>query len=151
MVNRFSNRVLIIDGQGGNMGRQLVEQLLLQSNITLEVTVVGTNAIATANMLKASARVQGATGENAVIVAARKADVIVGPVGIVMADALLGEITPSMANAVAQSNAYKVLLPVNKCNHFIVGVRDDSMSQLVQQAVQEVIKSLNWIDNRPVF
>ena len=151
MVNRFSNRVLIIDGQGGNMGRQLVEQLLLQSNITLEVTVVGTNAIATANMLKASTRVQGATGENAVIVAARKADVIVGPVGIVMADALLGEITPAMANAVAQSNAYKVLLPVNKCNHFIVGVRDDSMSQLVQQAVQEVIKALNWIDNRPVF
>lgn len=151
MVNRFSNRVLIIDGQGGNMGRQLVEQLLLQSKITLEVTVVGTNAIATANMLKASARVQGATGENAVVVAARKADVIVGPVGIVMADALLGEITPAMANAVAQSNAYKVLLPVNKCNHFIVGVRDDSMSQLVQQAVQEVIKSLNWIDNRPVF
>jgi hypothetical protein len=151
MVNRFSNRVLIIDGQGGNMGRQLVEQLLLQSNITLEVTVVGTNAIATANMLKASARVQGATGENAVIVAARKADVIVGPVGIVMADALMGEITPAMANAVAQSNAYKVLLPVNKCNHFIVGVRDDSMSQLVQQAVQEVIKALNWIDNRPVF
>lgn len=151
MVNRFSNRVLIIDGQGGNMGRQLVEQLLLQSNITLEVTVVGTNAIATANMLKASARVQGATGENAVVVAARKADVIVGPVGIVMADALMGEITPAMANAVAQSNAYKVLLPVNKCNHFIVGVRDDSMSQLVQQAVQEVIKSLNWIDNRPVF
>ena len=151
MVNRFSNRVLIIDGQGGNMGRQLVEQLLLQSNITLEITVVGTNAIATANMLKASARVQGATGENAVVVAARKADVIVGPVGIVMADALMGEITPAMANAVAQSNAYKVLLPVNKCNHFIVGVRDDSMSQLVQQAVQEVIKSLNWIDNRPVF
>jgi hypothetical protein len=151
MVNRFSNRVLIIDGQGGNMGRQLVEQLLLQSNITLEVTVVGTNAIATANMLKASARVQGATGENAVVVAARKADVIVGPVGIVMADSLMGEITPAMANAVAQSNAYKVLLPVNKCNHFIVGVRDDSMSQLVQQAVQEVIKALNWVDNRPVF
>ena len=151
MVNRFSNRVLIIDGQGGNMGRQLVEQLLLQSNITLDITVVGTNAIATANMLKASARVQGATGENAVVVAARKADVIVGPVGIVMADALMGEITPAMANAVAQSNAYKVLLPVNKCNHFIVGVRDDSMSQLVQQAVQEVIKALNWIDNRPIL
>ena len=151
MVNRFSNRVLIIDGQGGNMGRQLVEQLLLQSNITLDITVVGTNAIATANMLKASARVQGATGEHAVVVAARKADVIVGPVGIVMADALMGEITPAMANAVAQSNAYKVLLPVNKCNHFIVGVRDDSMSQLVQQAVQEVIKALNWIDNRPIL
>ena len=151
MINRVSNRVLIIDGQGGNMGRQLVEQLLLQSSITLDITVVGTNAIATANMLKASARVQGATGENAVIVAARKADVIVGPVGIVMADALLGEITPTMANAVAQSNAYKVLLPVNKCNHLIVGVQDASMSQLVQQAVQETINALNWIDNRPIL
>ena len=151
MVNRFSNRVLIIDGQGGNMGRQLIEQLLLQSPITLEITVVGTNAIATANMLKASARVQGATGENAVVVAARNADIIVGPVGIVMADALMGEITPVMANAVAQSRAYKVLLPVNKCNHFIVGIRDDSMSQLVQQAVREVISAAEWIDNRPGF
>ena len=151
MVNRISNHVLVIDGQGGNMGRQLIEQLLLQSPITLEITVVGTNAIATANMLKASARVQGATGENAVVVAARKADIIVGPVGIVMADALMGEITPVMANAVAQSRAYKVLLPVNKCNHFIVGIRDDSMSQLVQQAVREVISAAEWIDNRPGF
>lgn len=151
MMNRFSNRVLIIDGQGGNMGRQLAEQLLLQSNVTLEITVVGTNAIATANMLKASPRVQGATGENAVVVAARRADVIVGPVGIVMADALLGEITPVMANAVAQSRAYKVLLPVNKCNHFIVGIREDSMSQLINQAVREVITATEWIDNRPGF
>lgn len=151
MMNRFSNRVLIIDGQGGNMGRQLAEQLLLQSNVTLEITVVGTNAIATANMLKASPRVQGATGENAVVVAARRADVIVGPVGIVMADALLGEITPVMANAVAQSRAYKVLLPVNKCNHFIVGIREDSMSQLINQAVREVITATEWIDNRPAF
>ena len=151
MVNRISNHVLVIDGQGGNMGRQLVEQLLLQSPITLEITVVGTNAIATANMLKASARIQGATGENAVVVAARNADIIVGPVGIVMADALMGEITPVMANAVAQSRAYKVLLPVNKCNHFIVGIRDDSMSQLVQQAVREVISAAEWIDNRPGF
>lgn len=151
MVNRISNHILIIDGQGGNMGRQLAEQLLLQSNVTLEITVVGTNAIATANMLKAGARVEGATGENAVVVAARKADIIVGPVGIVMADALMGEITPAMANAVAQSHAYKVLLPVNKCNHFIVGIRDDSMSQLVQQAVREVISAAEWIDNRPGF
>jgi hypothetical protein len=151
MVNRISNHVLVIDGQGGNMGRQLIEQLLLQSPITLEITVVGTNAIATANMLKASARVQGATGENAVVVAARNADIIVGPVGIVMADAPMGEITPVMANAVAQSRAYKVLLPVNKCNHFIVGIRDDSMSQLVQQAVREVISAAECIDNRPGF
>jgi hypothetical protein len=85
------------------------------------------------------------------VVAARNADIIVGPVGIVMADALMGEITPVMANAVAQSRAYKVLLPVNKCNHFIVGIRDDSMSQLVQQAVREVISAAECIDNRPGF
>ncbi len=150
MLNRLSNRVLIIDGQGGNMGRQLAEQLLLQGAVTFEITVVGTNAIATANMLKAGT-VQGATGENAVLVAARKVDIIVGPVGIVMADALMGEITPAMANAVAQSRAYKVLLPVNKCGHFIVGVRDDSMNQLVQQAVREVVAAAEWLDNRPSF
>ncbi|MBR6555684.1 MAG: DUF3842 family protein [Clostridia bacterium] len=142
---------MIIDGQGGKLGRLLVEKCMETKQAEDTVIAVGTNAIATANMLKASARVQGATGENAVIVAARKADVIVGPVGIVMADALLGEITPTMANAVAQSNAYKVLLPVNKCNHFIVGVQDASMSQLVQQAVQETINALNWIDNRPIL
>lgn len=149
-MRHASNRILIIDGQGGNMGRQLAEQLLLQCSVTPEITVVGTNAIATANMLKAGT-VQGATGENAVVVACRRAHIIVGPVGIVMADALMGEISPAMANAVAQSSAYKVLLPVNKCGHYIVGVRDDSMSQLVQQAVREVISAAEGLDSRPAF
>ena len=138
MVNRFSNRVLIIDGQGGNMGRQLVEQLLLQSNITLEVTVVGTNAIATANMLKASARVQGATGENAVVVACRRADVILGPLGIVIADALMGEVTPEMAKAVGQSDAVRILLPHDKCNTMVAGVPDGGMSALIEDAMAKL-------------
>ncbi len=132
-------QALIIDGQGGKMGKQLAEALLEQN--VADITVVGTNAIATANMLKAGA-VQAATGENAVIVGSRRADIIVGPVGIVMADSLLGEITEKMAAAVAQSEAFKVLLPVNRCGHYIVGVGDKSMSALVKEAVETIRESL---------
>ena len=140
MVNRFSNRVLIIDGQGGNMGRQLVEQLLLQSNITLEVTVVGTNAIATAAMLKAGAD-RGATGENPVLVACRHADIIVGPIGILSADSLMGEITPAMAVAIGQSSARKLLLPVNQCSNLVAGVPPMSLKELMDKAA-ELLASL---------
>lgn len=132
-------QVLIIDGQGGKMGKQLAEVLLEQD--MADITVVGTNAIATANMLKAGA-VQAATGENAVIVGSRRADIIVGPIGIVMADSLLGEITESMATAVSRSEAFKVLLPVNRCGHYIVGVGDKSMSSLVKEAVETIREAL---------
>ena len=132
-------QILIIDGQGGKMGKQLAEALLEQQ--LADITVVGTNAIATANMLKAGA-VQAATGENAVIVNSRRADIIVGPIGIVMTDALLGEITEAMATAVSRSEAYKVLLPVNRCGHYIVGVGDKSMSALVKEAVETIREAL---------
>lgn len=134
----MQKRVLIIDGQGGKMGRQLAEALLQQENPP-EITVVGTNAIATANMLKAGA-VQAATGENAVIVGSKRADVIAGPIGIVMADSLLGEITASMATAVAQSEAFKVLLPVNRCGHYIVGANDKTLSQLIHEAAEKILE-----------
>lgn len=129
-------RVLIIDGQGGRMGAQLVEGLKNAVPAAC-VTAVGTNAIATSAMVKAGAS-QAATGENAVVVNSRRADVIAGPLGIVMADSLLGEITPAMAAAVAQSEAFKVLLPVNRCNHVVVGVQDLTMGQLIAQAVQRI-------------
>lgn len=131
-------KVLIIDGQGGKMGRQLAEALLQHTNPP-EITVVGTNAIATANMLKAG-NVQAATGENAVIVGSRRADIIAGPIGIVMADSLLGEITASMATAVSQSEAVKVLLPVNRCGHYIVGAGDKILNQLIQEAAQIILE-----------
>jgi len=134
----MKKKVLIIDGQGGKMGRQLAEALLQQEN-PADITVVGTNAIATANMLKAGS-VQAATGENAVIVGSRRADIIAGPIGIVMADSLLGEITASMATAVAQSEAIKVLLPVNRCGHYIVGASDKSLSQLIHEAAQIILE-----------
>ena len=95
---------------------------------------MGTNSLATAAMLKAGAD-QGATGENAVLVACRRADVIVGPIGILSADSLLGEVTPAMAVAVGQSEAKKLLLPVNLCSNIVVGVRDMTLSQLMDEAV----------------
>lgn len=131
--------ILIVDGQGGGVGRQLV-QAVKNSLPDSFVMAVGTNSAAAANMLKAGADA-AATGENAVIVAARKADVIAGPIGIVVADSLYGEITPAMALAVAQSNAKRVLLPFQHCDNVIVGVGDFNISHLIKMAADE-IKSL---------
>lgn len=132
-------KVVVIDGQGGRMGRLLVEKIR-NEQLPVEITAVGTNAIATSEMLKAGAN-NGATGENPVLVACRKADVIMGPVAILAADALTGEITPTMAKAVGQSTAPKLLLPVNQCDHIIVGVKDLTLSKLVAEAV-ELLRSM---------
>lgn len=129
-------KVVVIDGQGGRLGRMVVEQIRAAS-LSCEILAVGTNSIATANMLKAGADA-GATGENPVIVACRSADIILGPVGILSADALLGEITPAMAAAIGQSRATKLLLPVNMCATRIVGVRPLSFGELVSAAVEEL-------------
>ncbi len=131
-------RILIIDGQGGGLGRQLVAALK-KALPQAELTAVGTNTAATAAMLKAGAD-RSATGENAVLVACRRADVIVGPLGIAIADSLLGEITPAMAVAVGQSEAVKVFLPVNQCCHLVAGVPEQPVGRLVQQAVELVLK-----------
>ena len=128
--------ILVIDGQGGGLGRQLVSALK-NALPEAEIMAVGTNSMATGAMLKAGAD-HAATGENAVIVACRKADVIVGPIGIVIADALLGEISPAMATAVGQSSAKRVMIPVNHCDNIVVGVSDTTVSALVQQAVERV-------------
>ena len=129
-------KVLVIDGQGGGLGRQLVSALAAACP-EAELTVVGTNSLAANAMLKAGAS-RAATGENAVVVNCRHADVIVGPIGIVIADALLGEITPAMAAAVCQSGARRVLVPINHCENYVVGVPDQPVSQLVAAAAQKV-------------
>ena len=131
--------ILIIDAQGGGVGRQLV--LAIRARFPdADVTVVGTNAAATSAMMKAGAS-RAATGENAVVVCSRRADVIVGAIGIVIADALLGEVTPRMAAAVGQSRARKVLIPVNQCGNFIVGVpAGQTTAQLVAQAVEAILR-----------
>ena len=128
--------ILVIDSQGGGMGRQLVGTIKGQLPKAF-VTAVGTNSTATAAMLKAGADA-AATGENAVIVGCRKADVIVGPIGIVIADALYGEVTPAMAVAVGQSRARRVLIPVNHCDNIIAGVAEQPMGSLIESAVKYI-------------
>lgn len=127
-------KVLIIDGQGGGLGRQLVAAVK-ERFPEIEVLTVGANSTATGAMLRAGAD-QAATGENAVLVASRRADVIMGPIGIVIADAMLGEITPVMAAAAGQSEAKRILLPVGQCDNIIAGVRDMPMAKMVQEAVE---------------
>ena len=130
--------ILVIDAQGGGIGRQLVSSIK-QALLEVEILAVGTNAAATAAMLKAGAS-SAATGENAVVVCSRKADVIVGPIGIVIADSMLGEITPKMALAVAQSNARRILIPFSHCDNIITGTETASTTELIQKAVAEVQK-----------
>jgi len=132
-------RILVIDGQGGRLGKLLVEGLR-QAGVTDEILAVGTNSIATSSMVKAGADA-GATGENPVVVCAREADVILGPIGILSADALMGEITETMAVAIGRSRAQKILIPLNRCHTTVVGLKDLTMSELVQEAVNTVLKA----------
>lgn len=127
-------KIVVIDGQGGGMGRQLIAAIKA-AHPDLALTAIGTNAIATAAMIKAGAD-RAATGENAVIVACRTADVIIGPIGVVIADALLGEITPAMAAAVGRSEAQKLLLPVSTCSNIVVGVADASVGALARKTIE---------------
>lgn len=129
-------KILVIDGQGGGIGRQLVIQL--KKNIPeAEITAIGTNSLASQAMIKAGAD-HAATGENAVIVGCRTADVIVGPAGIVIADSLFGEISPAMALAVAQSNAKRVLIPTNLCDNYFAGVTDAGISVQIADCIKKI-------------
>ena len=132
-------KVLIIDGQGGKLGALIVESIV-KEKLDCEIYAVGTNVLATSAMLKAGAD-NAATGENPVKVLCSDADVIIGPIGITVADALLGEVTPVMATAVGQSKAVKLLLPVSHCKNKIIGVKNLSMNDMVKETV-EALKSI---------
>ncbi|MBR3928691.1 MAG: DUF3842 family protein [Clostridia bacterium] len=133
-------KIVVIDGQGGGIGKALVAGIKAECR-NAQITAIGTNSVSTLAMQKAGAD-KAATGENAVVVACRTADIIAGPVGIVVADALIGEVTPKMAAAVGSSSAKKVLIPVNMCDTFVVGVNDTAVSNLVQLAVARVIREI---------
>ena len=132
-------KVVVIDGQSGRMGQLFIERAK-SASLPCQIMAVGTNAIATSAMLKAGAD-NGATGENPALVACRTADIIVGPIGILAADSLMGEISPTMAVAVGQSSARKLLLPVNQCNNIVAGVPNLSLGKLMDEAV-ELLKSM---------
>ena len=130
--------VLVIDGQGGQLGSQIIKAVISRYP-DIDLTAVGTNAAATTAMVKAGAK-KAATGENPIIVACRKADVIIGPIGIVIADALLGEITPDAAKAVGQSDAVRILIPINKCEILVAGVANLTLTSLIEDALAKLDK-----------
>ena len=128
--------IVIIDGQGGQLGAQLVKRVCEQFP-SLNITAIGTNALATAAMLKAGAK-NAATGENPVVVACKTADIIIGPVGMVIADSLLGEITGKMSEAIGQANAVRILIPMNKCDNLVAGITSFNTSEIIDDAINKI-------------
>ena len=132
--------VLVMDGQGGQMGSQVIKSIAANFE-NLNIIAVGTNAAASVAMLKAGAA-QAATGENPARVAAKRADVIIGPIGIVIADSMLGEVTPAMAAAVGSAdavrNARRILIPVNKCENIVAGVNDLTTADILRDVVRKL-------------
>ena len=126
-------RIIVIDGQGGGIGRSLVE-LLVKNFPDAEIGATGTNSIATETMLKGGPSF-AATGENAILFNAAEADVIIGPAGIIMANALHGEISPAIAMAVSSSKAKVVLIPMNHCRAYIAGVEEKKVAEYLQDAI----------------
>lgn len=134
-------KIAVIDGQGGKIG-QMIVSAIKKEGLHCTVRAIGTNSIATAAMLKAGAD-EAATGENPVIVACRQVNIIIGPVGLLVADGLLGEITPAMAVAIGQSEATKLLLPLNLCSNIVVGTQSMSVSSLINETIGTLKNLLN--------
>jgi NAD(P)-dependent dehydrogenase (short-subunit alcohol dehydrogenase family) len=130
-------RIAVIDGQGGGIGKALVEKLRGEFGSDVEILALGTNALATSAMLKSGAD-EGATGENAIVYNADKIDIITGAIGIISANSMLGELTPAMAKAIAESSAPKVLIPMNRCNIQIAGVKGTALPQYIEDVVQMI-------------
>jgi hypothetical protein len=128
--------ICVIDGQGGGIGSTVIKKLKEALEETVEIIALGTNAIATAQMLKARAN-RGASGENAIVQTVRQVDVIIGPIGIIMAHAMMGEVTPKMAEAVAGSPARKILLPLSQDNIEVVGTSRRPLPKLVQELIEQ--------------
>lgn len=134
-------KICVIDGQGGGIGSAVIKKLKERFEEKIEVLALGTNAIATAQMLKAKAN-KGASGSNAIIQTVKKADVIIGPVGIIMPHAMMGEVTPLMAQAVCSARAKKILLPLTQENLEIVGVRGLPLPQLIDELLDKHLSFL---------
>jgi len=130
-------RIAVIDGQGGGIGRLIVEKLRQSLGSHAQILALGTNSLATAAMLKAGAT-EGATGESAIVYNSSKVELILGPIGIISAYSLMGELSPAMAHAIATSPAQKLLFPMNKCNIVIAGVETKTVPQLVDELVAQV-------------
>jgi len=129
------NLLMVIDGQGGGIGRALIKRLRESLNDEVEILALGTNSVATAQMMKAGAN-RGATGENAIVTMAPQADIIIGPLAIIMANSMMGEVTGEMARAVSSSKALKILIPLTQERIRIVGVSAEPLPHLIDQVLQ---------------
>jgi len=129
--------IAVIDGMGGGIGGQVVTHLRQEFSSSVEIIVLGTNAIATGNMMKAQAN-RGATGENAIKISVREADIIIGPLAIVVPNSMMGEITPIIAEAIASCSAYKILLPVAPTNTEVVGIESRPLFLSIKDVIQKV-------------
>jgi hypothetical protein len=134
-------RIAVIDGQGGGVGKLIVEGLCKRIPPGVEILALGTNALATAAMLKAGAHI-GASGENAIVFNMSRVDFILGTIGIIMADSMLGELTPNMAQAVASSPAPKILIPLNRCGVEVIGISSESLPELVRMLVDKTVEAI---------
>ncbi|MBW2333978.1 MAG: DUF3842 family protein [Deltaproteobacteria bacterium] len=127
--------LMVMDGQGGGIGRVIIKKLRDAFGEEVEILALGTNSVATSQMMKAGAN-RGATGENAIITMAPKVDIIIGPLAIIMANSMLGEVTSRMSQAISSSNAFKILIPLTQESATIVGVSDDPLPHLIDQAIE---------------
>jgi hypothetical protein len=134
-------KICVIDGQGGGIGSTIIKKLKEKFEETIEIIALGTNAIATAQMLKTMAN-RGASGENAIVQTIKTVDIIIGPVGIIIANAMMGEVTPKMAEAVATSPAKKILIPLTQENIEIVGLSSDPLPHLIEDLIEINLKQL---------
>lgn len=140
-------RILVLDGQGGGMGRAIVERLRRDAGDAVELIAIGTNAFAAQSMLKAGADAS-ASGESAVIYNCRRADLIIGPIGILAAGSMLGELSPAMALAIAESPAEKMLMPLNRCSLQVVGVSEEPLQTRLDQLAAMVRSQMAAIADR---
>ena len=139
-------QIAVVDGQGGGIGRSIVEKLKAELSEDVRILALGTNAVATGQMLKAGAD-DGATGENAIVHNMQHVDIVVGVIGILAANSMMGEMSPAMALAIGGSHTYKVLLPINRCHIEVAGVPDQPLSMHIEAAVSAVLKYINSDDN----
>jgi hypothetical protein len=126
---------MVMDGQGGGIGRAIIRRLRDAFGEDMQILALGTNSLATSQMMKAGAN-RGATGENAIVRAAIEADIIIGPLGIIIANAMMGEVTPEMSKAIGSSKALKVLIPLTQERVEIVGLSSEPLPHLIDKVIE---------------
>lgn len=139
-------KIAVIDGQGGGMGKAIVEKLRAAFGNDMDILALGTNALATSLMLKAGAN-EGASGENAIIYNVPKVDYIIGSIGIISANSMLGELTPNMAKAIGESSARKILIPLNRCNIYVAGVKREPLPICIDMAIEKISDFIGGSNN----